>query len=95
MRLRGHIACALAAVLLAPATPWFLSPGALTEVRAPILILQGARDTLVPPEMGRALAAAASVPVDVWEAPGAGHNDIGPAGGLDRAAEFLARLPRR
>jgi hypothetical protein len=67
----------------------------IAAVRAPILILQGARDTLVPPEMGRALAAAATAPVEIWEAPGAGHNDIGPAGGVDRAAAFLGRLPRR
>jgi hypothetical protein len=64
-------------------------------VRAPMLILQGSRDTLVPPEMGRALAAAATAPVEVWEAPGAGHNEIGAAGGVEAAAAFLRRrLPR-
>jgi fermentation-respiration switch protein FrsA (DUF1100 family) len=63
----------------------------IAAVRAPVLILQGGRDTLVPPEMGRALAAAATVPVELWEAPGAGHNEIGPAGGVERAAAFLRR----
>lgn len=60
-------------------------------VQAPILILQGARDTLVPPAMGRELAAAARAPLDLWEAPAAGHNDLGLAGAVDEAARFLAR----
>ena len=63
----------------------------IPAVTAPILILQGARDTLVPPEMGRRLAAAARTPVRIWEAPGAGHNDLGPAGAVEQAAAFLAR----
>ncbi len=60
-------------------------------VEAPILIVQGARDTLVPPAMGRELAAAARAPVEPREAPGAGHNDLGAAGAIDEAARFLAR----
>ena len=31
-------------VLLAPATPWFMAPGALRDVRAPILMFTGDRD---------------------------------------------------
>jgi len=65
-------------------------------VRVPVLILQGARDTLVPPAMGRELAAAATAPVELWEAPAAGHNELGLAGGVDATADFLARrLPRQ
>lgn len=60
-------------------------------VRAPVLILLGARDTLVPPRMGRELAAAMRAPVEIWESPEAGHNEIGQAGGLAAAAAFLAR----
>jgi fermentation-respiration switch protein FrsA (DUF1100 family) len=63
----------------------------IREVRVPVLILQGARDTLVPPAMGRELAAAATAPVEVWEAPDAGHNELGLAGGVEAAASFLAR----
>jgi predicted dienelactone hydrolase len=37
-----------ALVLLAPATPWFLSPGALAEVRAPILMLTAEHDPHTP-----------------------------------------------
>ncbi len=60
-------------------------------VKAPILIMQGARDRLVPPEMGRALAAAAGGPVELWVAPEAGHDDLGPFGGTEQAAAFVAR----
>ncbi len=68
----------------------------IAAVRAPILDMQGGRDTLVPPAMGRALAAAATTPVEIWEAPDAGHNDLGPAGAVEAAAAFLARrLPER
>jgi fermentation-respiration switch protein FrsA (DUF1100 family) len=62
----------------------------MPRVEAPVLILQGARDTLVPPAMGREIAAAARAPVTLWEAPNAGHNDLGPAGGIEEAARFLA-----
>jgi hypothetical protein len=60
-------------------------------LRAPVLILQGGRDTLVPPEMGRRLAQAATR-AEIWEAPDAGHNEIGAAGGVEAAAAFLARI---
>jgi len=66
----------------------------VAAVRVPMLILQGAGDTLVPPEMGRRLQAAATAPVELWEAPGAGHNDIGPAGGVAAGAEFVRRRLR-
>lgn len=63
----------------------------IPAVQAPVLIVQGARDMLVPPAMGREIAAAARAPVELWEAPGAGHNDLGAAGAIEEAARFLAR----
>jgi len=63
-------------------------------VRVPILILQGGRDQLVPPEMGRRLDAAATAPVELWESPMAGHDDIAAWGGIEAAAEFLGRRLR-
>ncbi len=36
-------------VLLAPATPWFVKPGALAAVRVPVLMLTGERDPHTPP----------------------------------------------
>ncbi len=38
-----------ALVLLAPATVWFSAPDALREVRVPILMMTGGRDTQTPP----------------------------------------------
>jgi hypothetical protein len=68
----------------------------MPQVEAPVLILQGARDTLVPPAMGREIAAAASAPVQLWEAPLAGHNELGQAGAFEEAARFLSQhLPGR
>lgn len=37
-----------ALVLLAPATPWFMAPGALRDVRVPILMITGNRDVSTP-----------------------------------------------
>jgi hypothetical protein len=63
----------------------------MPQVEAPVLILQGARDTLVPPAMGREIAAAARAPVQLWEAPLAGHNELGQAGAFEEAARFLSQ----
>jgi predicted dienelactone hydrolase len=38
-----------ALVLLAPALPWFMGPGALAEVRAPLLVRAATADTHAPP----------------------------------------------
>lgn len=69
----------------------FDSLSRIGTVRVPMLILQGGRDTLVPPEMGRRLAASASAPVEVWEAPDAGHNELGQAGAFAQVQRFMAR----
>ena len=61
------------------------------RVTAPILVMQGARDRLVPPVMGRALLAATGAPSDVWVAPGAGHEDLAPFGGMEAAVAFVDR----
>ncbi|WP_198085858.1 alpha/beta fold hydrolase [Variovorax sp. E3] len=37
-----------AAVLLAPATDWFLAPASLADVRSPILVITGAQDQITP-----------------------------------------------
>jgi len=61
-------------------------------VRVPILILQGGRDEVVPPAMGREVAAAATVPITFWQAPDAGHLDLTAAGAPGIAATFLRRV---
>jgi predicted dienelactone hydrolase len=64
-----------ALVLLAPALPWLVAPGALAEVRAPILVRTGERDPMAPPafvaEVLRGLPP--EVAVDAAVVPGAGH----------------------
>jgi fermentation-respiration switch protein FrsA (DUF1100 family) len=68
----------------------------MPQVEAPVLILQGAHDTLVPPAMGREIAAAARAPVQLWEAQFAGHNELGQVGAFEEAARFLSQhLPGR
>lgn len=74
----------------------FDSAARISAVRVPMLMLIGGADTLIPPAMSRELAARATAPVEIWEAPGAGHNELGEAGGVVAAAEFLRRqLPPR
>jgi uncharacterized protein len=49
--------------------------GRLAGVRAPVVVVYGSGDTIVPPEQSRAVAGAAGGPVTVVEVRGAGHND--------------------
>ncbi len=66
----------------------------MPRVTAPTLILAGGQDRLTPPAMAEALADAATVPVERWVAPGAGHEDLATAGGLDVVLAFLATRGR-
>ena len=45
-------------------------------LRVPLLVAHGDRDDIVPIDLGRRLAAAASVPVRFVVVPGRGHNDV-------------------
>ncbi len=58
-------------------------------VRAPVLVMTGGRDAVVPPAMGRAVFAAANEPKSFWLAPDAGHNDLSQAGALEVARDFV------
>ncbi len=64
-----------ALVLLAPATPWFLAPGALAEVRVPILMLTAEHDPHTPE--GHAVIVRRGLPPDTplthRVVPNAGH----------------------
>jgi fermentation-respiration switch protein FrsA (DUF1100 family) len=59
-------------------------------VRAPVLIMAGGKDAVVPPAMGRAVFAAAAEPKSYWLAPDAGHNDLRDAGALEAAKAFVS-----
>jgi pimeloyl-ACP methyl ester carboxylesterase len=71
-------------VLLAPATDFFRIPGALDDVRLPILTWVGTRDEITPPAQAEFLndVITASAPVETYIIEGAGHftfmNDLPP-----------------
>ena len=59
------------------------------RVSAPVLVMHGARDAIVPVAMGRAVFAALKGRKALWIAPDAGHNDLIQAGAIGAAAAFL------
>lgn len=63
-------------------------------VTAPILLLQGGRDRVVPPRFGQALFNAAPAPKQHWSAADGGHEDLVRFGALDAAVEFIRRHVR-
>jgi len=69
----------------------FDSLSRVAAVRAPLLIVQGGRDRIVPPAMGRALLAAATAPAELWLAEEGGHSDLLDFGMAGAVADFLAR----
>jgi predicted dienelactone hydrolase len=64
-----------ALVLLTPALPWLMAPGALADVRSPMLVRTGELDTVTPPEfIERVLRGLPpAVRLDHKMVPGAGH----------------------
>ena len=60
------------------------------RLRAPLLVIHGSRDAIIPIELGRRLFDAAPEPKEFWAVPGAGHNDIVETAG----PEYTARLAR-
>jgi len=88
---------------LAQRTYWFLparyilldryeSKSKIGAIDAPLFIVHGERDRVVPVDMGRALLAAAKPPKDARFFPGAGHNDLYDYGAADAVLDFLARV---
>jgi len=69
----------------------FDSLSRIAHVRAPILVLQGGRDRIVPPHFGQALFAAGPEPKELWTAPDAGHENLARFGGIDATLAFLGR----
>jgi fermentation-respiration switch protein FrsA (DUF1100 family) len=67
----------------------------IRELRAPLLILHGHRDDIVPVSQGRALFDAAPEPKQMHVFPGLGHNDLVPFAGTEFAqvtASWVRRL---
>ena len=63
----------------------------IARVRCPILVLQGTRDVIVPPDLGRRLFDAARQPKTLWIAPESGHNDLFAHGAAEVVLDFVNR----
>ena len=72
-------------------TDRFDSLSRIGMVKAPILVLHGERDRVVPVRYGRALLDAAPKPKEGWFAPEAGHEDLARYGSLDVVVAFIER----
>jgi len=69
----------------------FDSLSRIGKVKAPILVLHGERDRVVPVRYGRALFDAAPEPKENWFAPAAGHENLARYGSLDVVVGFIDR----
>ena len=69
----------------------FDSLSAIAAIKAPLLVLHGEHDEVVPIRFGRALFAAANEPKEGWFSPEGGHEDLGSFGALDAVVDFLNR----
>jgi uncharacterized protein len=83
-----------------PIVPTALVPDAYPSLRlirrfgAPLLVIHGERDNIVPVEHGRALYEAAPAPKEMRVFPDAGHNDLLATGGKQwcaAVADFVGR----
>jgi uncharacterized protein len=83
-----HYPFAPAALLLADR---FDSRSRISMVKAPLLVLQGGNDGVVPARFGEALLAAANEPKERWFVPQAGHEDLAGYGALDAVVTFIDR----
>ena len=66
----------------------------LKAVKAPVLVIHGRRDDIVPARFGREVFEAAQEPREWYEVEAAGHNDVEPLGGdayYQRLERFLQR----
>jgi uncharacterized protein len=71
----------------------FRSDLRIGKVAAPVLVLHGERDNVVPIAFGERLYGLIKAPKRFVRFPAAGHNDLGVHGALDAAREFLAAPP--
>ena len=68
----------------------FRSDLRIGKVTAPVLVLHGERDTVVPIGLGERLYALINAPKRFVRFPGGGHNDLGANGSLEAGKQFLA-----
>lgn len=83
--------------IIGPAVIWsFDSRKKIGRIHAPILIIHGDRDEIIPTRLGQALFDAAPEPKSHWIVPGAHHNDIVETAGAsyrDHLLSFYESLP--
>jgi hypothetical protein len=72
-------------------THGFDSLSRIGRVKAPILVMHGESDRVVPARFGQALFNAVPEPKEGWFVPAAGHEDFARYGGLDTAVAFIER----
>ncbi len=68
----------------------FRSDVSIGKVTAPVLVLHGERDDVVPIALGERLYAMINAPKRFARLAGAGHNDLGAHGAVEMAKRFLA-----
>jgi hypothetical protein len=66
----------------------------IPDIRTPLLVIHGERDTLVPARHGKALFAAAAEPKRGFWPEAAGHNDLHLHGSTEAIMDFLEDLAR-
>ena len=71
----------------------FRSDERIGKVKAPLLILHGAFDRVVPLALGERLLVLANEPKRLVRFPRAGHNDLNSQGALGVVREFLSEMP--
>jgi uncharacterized protein len=69
----------------------FDSLSRIGRLEAPLLVLHGERDRVIPVRYGRALLDAAPEPKEGWFAPEGGHEDLARYGSLDVVVAFIDR----
>jgi hypothetical protein len=68
----------------------FNSRAKIGRIHAPIFVIHGERDQIIPLRLGQALFAAAPEPKSFWMVPGAGHNDLFDVAGVDYRRRLLS-----
>jgi hypothetical protein len=69
----------------------FDSLARIGQVKAPILVLHGEQDRVVPVRFGRALFDAAPEPKELWLSRDAGHENLVRYGAFEAVLDFLRR----
>jgi len=87
--------------VFAPLAPFvrtrYESLARIPRLKIPLLVMQGDRDEVIPPALGRRLFEAAPEPKRYYAIPGAGHNDtylVGGAAYWQALSDFLDRVRR-